>query len=342
MNKVYYHRDHYGAEKTTHRKLSHQTKSPIAPIVKMTEPTKQATRISTGGAKAQEELEADASAADPRVLAGAELVRAAQQGDLESVRRLLPLAELPTNGRIWQNALHAAIETRRAECVAELLPNFDANAMSNNRRTALMVAAERGWAEGVRMLLPVSDAKTATHGGATALMMASCVPNAGGAECVRLLLPHSDAAAVDWEGQPALSWAALAGSQETVEALLAVSNPMQADERGMTALMIAALNGSAGAVEALIPVSDLRAVDVDGKTALDHAMSCRVEERAKPMADKIRMWISSVEQAALNASVAQADAEAATNSGAHAGLAENGQRPRGANLGATRRSPKAL
>ena len=217
-----------------------------------------------------------------RFEAGLALIDAAQRGDLEKVRQLLPMADCSFQDRNENNALHAAAIFGHEECLRELLPHFDAKKRGAEGQTALMIAAGARWPEGVKLLLPQSEPHATNEAGWTALMYsvhAGRVAEHPGwrAECARMILPVSDAKTLDKEGRSALFWAAQAGNAECVGMLLPFSDPLVATQNGITPLMIGAWSGVEEVVAALLPVSNARAVNKNGATALMFAASSGLE-----------------------------------------------------------------
>ena len=273
-----------------------------------------------------------------RFNAGRDLIWAAQVGDFERVKALLPVADLGVKSREGLNALQEAIWQQNGRCVEMLLPWFDAKAKDPSGHTALMNAAATGWSEGVEMLLPASEAKAAESHGWTALMMAAMAERDRGADCLLVLLPESDARATDNDGMSALMHAANSRNAKRVEALLPASDPLAVDRRyGMSALMMAASGLGEGGVEAivdaLIPFSDLRARDNAGLTALDHAKTHHQEifPAIARGAEKIRQAMLRAEQEALAAEVEKGAENVGTTADGQSGVGT----PR-------RRAPKTL
>jgi ankyrin repeat protein len=105
------------------------------------------------------------------------LMIAANRGDLESLRALLPWSEPGARSMHGRNALMIAAEAHLstcADCVAELLRRDRALAMDVDERghDALMRAAARGHAKSVALLLPWSDPARKAPGGESAFTLA--------------------------------------------------------------------------------------------------------------------------------------------------------------------------
>lgn len=108
-----------------------------------------------------------------------ELVEAAKNGDVERVRRLLPVSD-PKAGKSF--ALRLAAVNGHEECVRLLLPGSDPKAEDSQ---ALRLAAGNGHEECVRLLLPHSDPNAENY---KALRWAA---ENGHVECVKHLLAQS-------------------------------------------------------------------------------------------------------------------------------------------------------
>mmetsp|Transcript_39209 Transcript_39209/g.113194 ORF Transcript_39209/g.113194 Transcript_39209/m.113194 type:complete len:1060 (-) Transcript_39209:181-3360(-) len=183
----------------------------------------------------------------PCVVAGAflegqnaELVKAAQSGDILAVKALL--------------AVGAHVEA------------------SSANRTALSWAAEGGHMEVARALVEAgADLDAPDNNGYSPLFWAGA-----NAEMVELLLAagaHVDAA--DKANRTALSRAAKGGHTEAIKALLAAGAGVEApDKKGNRALSLAAIKGHTEAIKALLAAgADVEAPDKEGNRALSWAAS---------------------------------------------------------------------
>lgn len=82
------------------------------------------------------------------------LIQASENGDVDEVRRLIPLSSPKA---YKSEALLMAAMDGHTECVKLLIPVSDPKARKSE---ALVVAAEHGHIECVKLLIPVSDPKT--------------------------------------------------------------------------------------------------------------------------------------------------------------------------------------
>lgn len=159
------------------------------------------------------------------------LMRAAQEGNIEEARRLLP----------WEKGLQ-----------------------NENGWTALMVAVMQGHT-GVALLLAEHEKGFNDGTGKTALMWAA---RHGNREVARVLVPR-EKGMQDILGQTALMYAAQNGHAD-IARLLAPHEQRMRDSNEETALLKAVHWGHAGVVQILAPLErDLRGRR--GRTALDHA-----------------------------------------------------------------------
>lgn len=156
-----------------------------------------------------------------------DIVKAAREGDLAEVRRLVESdrALLNVETRYGNSALSVAVSTRNLEMVRFLLEQgADVNRQGQRRLAVLHVACQSGSRAAPVLVL------------------------------VRLLLEHgADVAAVDANGWTGLMWAAACGRTEVIDLLLRHEGGRQVDvnhrsRQGVTALWLAA---NAGAVEAV-------------------------------------------------------------------------------------------
>ena len=110
------------------------------------------------------------------------LVTAAREGNVDEVRRLIPLSDPKADGNF---ALRLAAEHAHADCVTLLIPVSDPKAHDSE---ALRRTAQFGHTECVKLLIPVSDPKA--HDSA-ALQWVAYYRHT---DCVDLLYPVSDVA----------------------------------------------------------------------------------------------------------------------------------------------------
>lgn len=108
------------------------------------------------------------------------LIEAAKQGNLDEVRRLIPLSDPKANDSL---ALRMAAQNGHIECVELLIPVSDPKAKDSY---ALRWAAQNGHVQCVELLVPISDPK-ADH----SFALQSAVEN-GHTPCVDLLYPVSE------------------------------------------------------------------------------------------------------------------------------------------------------
>ncbi|KAG2487525.1 hypothetical protein HYH03_013806 [Edaphochlamys debaryana] len=172
----------------------------------------------------------------------------------------VPLQRLIFGGRtLGEGELTSCFITARQEgdleTVRRLLANPGVDSARDDGTTPLILAAERGHTRVVRLLLEAgADMNAATEGGDTALSLAAAE---GHTEVVRLLAEAgADVNAADEEGSAPLAVAAHRGHTEVVRALLRAGAEQGAkDAEGNTALHLAASAGREEAVAALLQAS---------------------------------------------------------------------------------------
>ena len=199
-----------------------------------------------------------------------DVLAASEVGNLEVLKRLLPVVKIPTvwfkamehastyghmdclqtlvehsqnmsTPLVWHKCLVAAAKHGQLECVRYLVQFTDPR---NNDSRALRRAAKHGFVDVVQFLLPLSDPKA---NNCEALINAAWE---GHKECIEVLLPHSDPMAQHSE---ALYAASGRGHAECVKLLLPLSNAKDKDSR---CLLRAAANCRLECVKLLIPHSD--------------------------------------------------------------------------------------
>ena len=236
------------------------------------------------------------------------LFKAVSNRRAESIPELLASGADPIFVQGELTALMLAANLGDADSVRALLPVSDPNQRSvSTGSTALMLAAYAGNLECVKLLAPVSDLGCKNKNGTTALAFAlepsdDAAVFFGRVQCHRCMsgmppvsietqtLLHQAAVGVSADfsslvarggdlrdlgnhDRTALMWAACNGHDECVRALLALgADPRQQAANGSTALMWAASQGRLDCVKALAPLSDLRAVNSLGYTALFYAI----------------------------------------------------------------------
>lgn len=169
------------------------------------------------------------------------LVQASQKGDVETVKRLLPISIPKSNDN---SAFRIAATFGHLEIVKLLLPVSNPKA---NDSEALRQASYNGYTEIVKLLIPVSDPQAEDN---FSLFWAA---RKGYFDIVKLLIPVSDPQAAD---SLALEWAATFGHANIVEALIPVSNPNDYDK----ALLCAAENECIECIKLLLPYSNYNLV----------------------------------------------------------------------------------
>jgi uncharacterized protein len=185
-----------------------------------------------------------------------------------------------------KNALGAAVEAGRADCVEALLrwaarapgrlERLDPNLKDKRGETPLMDAAERGFWRCVELLAPVSDVKALSdETEESALIFAA---KKGHEKCVRPLLASSDLdlARGSEGGFTALMLAVESGHIGCAKALIEGGASLEArstDWGESTALMRAAAKGQPQCVRLLLAAgADPKARESDGYDALAHAV----------------------------------------------------------------------
>lgn len=205
-------------------------------------------------------------AAETAVHPCAALIKAAEAGDLEGVRRLLAggaEVDAACEDR-WTPLMIAALCGDQS--MVETMGSAGAATNSRNGRgwTALMVATAEGHLETVRALIEGgADVKAVDDRGWTALRLAVAM---GETEVVRLLLAAgADASVADREGRTALMQASAENSVEIVEALLRAGNvdPNIKDHRGQSALAIARKQGHSRVIRLLKEAGAETAADIN-------------------------------------------------------------------------------
>ncbi|ESU40207.1 Protein kinase NEK family protein, partial [Giardia duodenalis] len=164
------------------------------------------------------------------------LMRAAERGDVEAVRALIPLQKRRTTTYGWysKTALMIAASCGHAE-VVKLLVEHEGGMQDKNGMTALIGAVNNGHAECIKLLVEKEGGiqkKGGWNEGETALMIAA---KSSYADCVKLLL-EKEAGMQARNGMTALMWAACNGYPGCVKLLLEKEAGMQ-DKYGWTALM---------------------------------------------------------------------------------------------------------
>lgn len=168
------------------------------------------------------------------------LLLATEMGQLDMIKRLVPVSDLPN---CLECVLVAAAEGH-VECL-EYLVQYIENDRIGHR--ALVRAVIKNQDECLSVLLPFVDA---TLNDSEALFHSITGLNSS---CFELLLPHSDPKA--YHSRP-LRAAARQGKTDFVELLIPLSDPKACDSE---ALRLAALRGFQQTVKALLPFSDAKA-----------------------------------------------------------------------------------
>ena len=171
------------------------------------------------------------------------LIVAALHGYVECVRELLPACD-PNALALGMTALEMALKNNHEACAQLLLPATNLAERDSAGKTALMRAALSGRHKWIDLLLPGSDPLDKDSLlGRTALMHAAVISGDGAAQatiqCVRRLVDSSDANAQDANGMTALMLAIEAGNTKAAKMLASASDPRLANQEGMTALMLA-------------------------------------------------------------------------------------------------------
>jgi ankyrin repeat protein len=188
-------------------------------------------------------------------------------------------------GEDGKNALGAAVEAGRVDCVEALLrwadrapgrlERLNPNLKDKTGQTPLMDAAERGLLRCVELLAPISDAKAVDKAGESALILAV---KKGNENCARPLLGASDLDRTGGDDAEftALMHAVARGSVGCARALLEAGASLETRSgrwgKG-TALMVAATKGRAECVRLLLAAgADAKAKDSGKLDALIHAV----------------------------------------------------------------------
>lgn len=150
--------------------------------------------------------------ADPRHNASRALSLAAEHGQAQCVKLLIPLSEPQSNN---SEALRKAASNGHAECTLLLAPVSDPKAEDS---AALRFAAYHGQSEVVRQLIPVSDPK-ASHSCAIRWAAMNCH-----VECVKLLIPVSTL-----KTSRVVSAVLLLGGNAQILSLMLASEPLLLD-----------------------------------------------------------------------------------------------------------------
>ncbi|TNJ26222.1 Ankyrin repeat protein 2 [Giardia muris] len=178
------------------------------------------------------------------------LMRAAYEGDLATVNRLLDSEVRLQDRNGWTALMHAALMGREG-CVRRLLEETGMRSLRTEagvspNSTALMIAARHGQTGCVRLLLEYEVGLTnSSH--RTALMYASQHDHL---ECVTVLVER-EARIRDREGQTALILAVHGRAQRVIPILL-LREAKLFDKQGLTALMWAVITSNHEAVPLLL------------------------------------------------------------------------------------------
>ncbi|ESU40118.1 Ankyrin repeat protein [Giardia duodenalis] len=196
------------------------------------------------------------------------LMRAAERGDVEVVRALIPLQKGRRTEYLYgsKTALMRAA-TRGYEEVVKLLVEYEGGLKDEDGWTALMYAAHNNYTKCIVSLLE-KEAGMQDKDSQTALMFAAA---RGHVECVKLLLER-EARLTDIHGWTALVHAARAGHREIAELLM----EHEKDITGWTMLMCAAALGDVDMVSQHIDERGQK--DKLGRTALILAAQSGREE----------------------------------------------------------------
>ncbi|ESU42036.1 Ankyrin repeat protein [Giardia duodenalis] len=225
------------------------------------------------------------------------LMRAAERGDVRTVRALMPLQKGKATGYVMINgwpishgtALMRAAAHGYAE-VVRLLVEHEEGMHDDAGWTALMFAVIHDHTECVKLLIE-KEAGMQDKDGWTALMRAAIN---GHIECVKLLL-EKEGGMKDKNGRTALMGAAWGGHLECVRLLLEHEGGMR-DNCSYTALMSAAQSGHTECVKLFVE-KEAGMQDEDGQTALMYAtynnrLECArlLAEREKDMKTTCECW----------------------------------------------------
>ena len=198
----------------------------------------------------------------------AALTRAAHDGDLGEVRRLLANG-VPVNGAdaFGRTALHEAALWGHDEVLARLLrAGADAHAQDVAGRNPLDDALRSGHGRSARLLQEAGAGRGLAD--PTLMLKAAAEGNEG---LLKLVLAEGhDVNWRDANGRTALAAAAARGQFTTLQLLLAAgASAQQVDDGGRSALMLAAADGHNGALQLLLAANaQVNQVDRQGHTAL--------------------------------------------------------------------------
>jgi len=224
-------------------------------------------------------------------------------GDLDEVRRLLPLVgDDMRSGRAQFKPLHVAAGKNGAELLKLLIPASDMEQRDEAGRNALFPAVVD--AECLALLLPLCDTTATTTDGRSPMFEAVNTDNVAG---VRMLIPHTDLKATDRFGFTPLMFAVCKGPNdprkrtEIAQLIAPLSDANHQDRNGMTALMHACVDVNLPLVEVLAPLTDMRLRQRKGRTAFDIA----VGNRDWDCADIMAPFVAIHDEPAVNAAFAR-------------------------------------
>lgn len=246
-------------------------------------------------------MESDDSSSDKGIT---DLMRAADRGDVEAVKRLIPeqkgqqtagtvsVRGLSLEGR---TALMGAAARGHTE-VVRLLVDHEGGMTDRRGWSALMIASRNDHPGCVELLLQ-KEAGMQMNDGETALMLAARNNNLG---CIKLLLEKEARLQMD-DGDTALILAVHRNNARAVRLLLEKEVRMQ-NEHGWTALMVAALRDRPRCVELLVEMEAGMQKD-DGYTALMLAANNDHKECVKLLIDKEKDFVNKKGETALDIAI---------------------------------------
>ncbi|KAJ5876417.1 uncharacterized protein N7529_002001 [Penicillium soppii] len=177
---------------------------------------------------------------------------AAERGNKDMVRDLLPLVDLNLRCSYGQTALHRAAWGGSAAVVKELLQNgSDAIAKDKDGNTALHIAAQMGFAPVAKLLIEKSDVNVNSCNNLTPLHLAAI----NGHTTVAELLVGANIEAKDNKiGWTPLHYAAENGDRDLVKFLIELGAAVNAEDDlvGWTPLHLAAISGNRAVVDLLL------------------------------------------------------------------------------------------
>ncbi|OQR99585.1 hypothetical protein ACHHYP_05548 [Achlya hypogyna] len=214
------------------------------------------------------------------------LMRAAHNGDADSVVRLLAYSAANTQTSTGTTALHLAAAAGHVSIVDALLAGgADANIANETGETALMAAAVQSHLDVVRRLHKNFDVDQRDHAGATALIRA--VKAKSNVATIKYLVTHGQAKAdlLDADGLSALHYASALANVEVMELLLRyVSASINGNHVATTPLLYCVrFPGVTAAIELLLKHARYTSTDRDGKTPLHIACEWGHESNARAL-----------------------------------------------------------